>query len=176
MKYLIILISTLFTNLTFGQLVSPTFFDICIYISENDKYYDKISKFYNKYNDEDTFSLTKGIHERLTEPRKAVIYFTEYKKNNKQIALYFSMPFKQKDNELEMEMVLVNDIQFDITDIENGTYFIDYSKDLYSIPASYETKPTGEGLLIINIPSKTLNKCKISNEFIPNENYSESDN
>lgn len=136
------------------------------------------------------FLSTQGIHERLKKPRKSVIYFTEYKKEGKQIALYFSMPFKQKDNELgleipfdkknkrelDFEMFLVNEIRFDLTDLENGTYFIDYSKDLHLMPNSHEVKTTGEGLLIINIPSKTLNKCKISTEFISKENYPESEN
>ncbi len=87
------------------------------------------------------------------------------------------IPFKQeRDRELGYEMYLVNYILFDITDLKNGTYFIDYAKDLYSIQNSYKKEPTGDGLLIISIPTETLKKCKISNEFISKENFLENEN
>lgn len=191
MKNLIILILILTTNFAFGQLVSPTFFDIVINVSENGNDYNKISEFYKKQANEVEFVKTRGIHERLIKPRKDVIYFVEYKNSEKQIALYFYMPFSQESEnesivempigqepkqELGFEIFLVNEIRFDIMDLENGTYFIDYSKDLYSKPDSYKIKPTGENLSIIIIPSETLKKRKISNEFISKENYTKIEN
>lgn len=167
-----LLISILFTNLTFGQLVSGYYHDLIIFITENGKDYEKINSFYKMYNDEDTFSLTQGKHERLIEPKKNTTYLIDYKKNNLQIAIYLYIPFEQKDDNLGFEMSLINEITFDITDLDNGTYFINYSKGLYLAPNSYEANRTGEDLLSIWIPPKTLKKCKISDEFIPKENYS----
>ena len=176
MKNIIILFLLIFSKYAFGQLVAPDYFDIVINISENGKDYEKIGEFYKKTDEED-FLKTRGVHERLIKPRKDVIYFIEYKKNDKQIALYFFMPFQQETkSELGFEMVLVNHIQFDITDLDNGTYFIDYSKDLYPIPDSYELKQRADGISNINIPAKTLKKCNISNEFISKENYSKNKN
>ncbi|MEX0996314.1 MAG: hypothetical protein WDZ45_04640 [Flavobacteriaceae bacterium] len=189
MKNLIFLISILTTNFAFGQLVSPTFFDIIINVTENGNDYNNISEFYKKQANEKEFIKTRGIHERLIEPRIDVIYFIEYKNNDKQIALYFYMPFSQEvenksvfkmpiGQELKQDfgMFLINEIRFDLTDLKNGTYFIDYFKDLRLKPNSHEIKPTGEGLSIINIPSETLKKCKISNEFISKENYAKNEN
>ncbi|PKP24666.1 MAG: hypothetical protein CVU03_11310 [Bacteroidetes bacterium HGW-Bacteroidetes-2] len=190
-KSYIFLFFILFSGLSFGQLVSPTFFDIVINVSEDGNDYSKIGTFYKKQANEEEFVKTRGIHERLINPQKDVVYFIEFKNSEKQIALYFYMPFSQESNnetiveipigqefkqELGIEMFLVNEIRFDITDLGNGTYFIDYSKDLYLTPNSHEVKPTGEGLSIIYIPSKTLEKCKVSTEFIPKENYSKSIN
>ncbi|NLN74074.1 MAG: hypothetical protein GX140_07510 [Bacteroidales bacterium] len=191
MKNLIILILILTTNFAFGQLVSPGFFDIYMNVSENGKDYENIREFYKKQANEENFAKTIGFQERLIEPRIDVIYFIEYKNSEKHIALYFYMPFSQESKnksiveipsgqkirrELGFEMSLVNQVEFDITDLDNGTYFIDYSKDLYSIPDSYKIKPTGENLSIINIPPETLKKCKISNEFISKENYAKNKN
>lgn len=177
MKTLLITFILLFSNVTFGQLVSPNHFDIVLSISENGHDYMETVAFYKKDVESKHFTKTDGIHERLLKPRKDVTYFTEYIKNDTQIAIYFFMPFQQKaSRDLGIEMYFVNQIQFDVKDLATGTYFINYAKDLHFVPNSYKVNPTGEGLLVVSIPSKTLERCKISKKFISSDNYSDNKN
>ena len=79
------------------------------------------------------------------------------------------MPFNQAENDEKLEMMIIRAVKLDLSGLDNGTYFIDYRKDLLSIQNAYNKKEDAQLLLTIDIPSATISSTKVSDEFISKE-------